>query len=400
MSDSLRLRQVGSILAAGYTDAMEPIYLDHNSTTPIFPEVAAAMSECLARGLGNPSSAHAVGRAAHDALEEARLRIAGILDADLTGDRPDRVVFTSGATEANNLAILGIVRAAKCGRIVISSAEHPSVTEPAMRLLDAGLQVDSASVQSNGTVDAEFFEKLLQKPADLASVLLANHETGVVQPIADLVAISNAAGVPFHCDAVQAVGKLLISFRGLGLAAMTVSVHKTGGPVGIGALILRHDVPLDPLCFGGGQEGGLRPGTQSVALACGMAKALEIAERDRKSVVGRMTKLRERFEAALLAACPGTVIHGTGGVRLPNTTSAALGSSDAQKLFERIDQAGVCCSRGAACSSESDEWSPTLRAMGIAPAVIARTLRFSLGRNTTEAEVDEAVRRIAKAVSA
>ena len=343
---------------------METIYLDHNAATPIRPEVVEAMARCGCAAYANPASQHRPGQLARRMLEEAREAIAEALGADLASPRRDRLIFTSGGTEANNLAILGIanasktsplplgegpgvradttsprplgegpgVRAASVPRIVISAGEHQSVIEPAEHLLEHGWRLDTLGLTPQGVVRVEQLPPLLGDcpnfrghrgeavgdengtvplgGTQLVSVLLGSHETGVLQPIEQLAAICNRAGVPLHTDAVQVVGKLPVSFRALGVSAMSVAAHKFQGPVGIGALILRDGVPLSPLMFGGHQQEGFRPGTESVALAVGMAAALELRRKEQAEHARRLTALRDRFEQNLRAALPNIVVHG------------------------------------------------------------------------------------------
>ena len=375
---------------------MDVIYLDHNATTPTRPEVVEAMADCYAQGYANPASQHRPGQQARRALEDARERIAEILGADLSPPRPDRLIFTSGGTEANNLAILGIALAGDgpAGQIVISAGEHQSVIEPAEHLLEQGWRLDTLGLTTQGVVCAEQLPPLLTTESRLVSVMLGNHETGVLQPVTELAAACNRAGVPLHTDAAQVVGKLPVNFRALGVAAMTVAAHKFGGPLGIGALLVRDGVPLAPLMFGGHQQSGLRPGTESVALAVGMAAALELWHKEQNQHARRLRLLRDRFEQALRAALPDAVIHGAKAPRLPQTSNVAFPGLDGEVLRMAFDLAGVACSVGAACSSGSTELSPTLRAMDLPDNLAACSLRFSFGATNTEDEIDEAVRRI------
>ncbi|MGA2069301.1 MAG: cysteine desulfurase family protein [Thermoguttaceae bacterium] len=398
---------------------MQTIYLDHNATTPTRPEVIEAMARCWAAGHANPASQHQPGQQARRLLEDARSRIAELLGADLDRRQGDRAVFTSGGTEANNLAVLGISRADGGeappsgsgrmvagmnggqarplngpGRIVVSAIEHSSVLGPAEHLLEQGWRVDTLGVDSNGVAAVERLEPLLSDQTRLVSVMLANHETGVLQPVAELAAVCRRAGVPLHSDAVAAVGKLPVHFGRLGVAAMSVAAHKFQGPLGIGVLVLRHDVPLAPLLFGGHQEDGLRPGTQTVALAVGMQTALELRCQDLEEHNRRLTALRDRFEAGLRSGYPGAIVHGAEAPRVSNTSNVAFPGLEGQILVLALDLAGVACSVGSACASGSTELSPTLRAMGLANDVVASSLRFSLGATTTPAEVDEGVHRI------
>jgi cysteine desulfurase len=395
--------------------SVQSIYLDHNATTPTRPEVVEAMARCYTEIYANPASQHRPGQQARRVLEDARERIAQILDVDLAAPRRDRLVFTSGGTESNNLAILGIARAGKSpagsiGQIIISSGEHQSVIEPAEHLLEKGWRLDTLGMTPQGIVRADQLASLLSERTQecsrqcLVSVQLANHETGVLQPIGELAAICNRAGVPLHTDAIAVVGKLPLSFRTLDVAAMSITAHKFQGPLGIGALIVRDGIPLTPLMFGGHQQSGLRPGTESAALAVGMATALDLWRQEQDQHARRLRSLRDRFEAGLLASLPDVVIHGVGAYspvgqtdpRIPQTTNVAFPGLDGQVLLMALDLAGVACSVGAACSSGSTELSPTLRAMDLSNSLVASSLRFSLGATTTEAEIDEAVRRIAR----
>jgi len=375
---------------------MNPIYLDHNATTPIHPEVVEAMTQCYTESYANPASQHQPGRKARKTLSDARERIAEILGANLTGPHGDRLVFCASATEANNLFLLGAARAAgeEAGQIVISAIEHNSVIEPAEHLLEQGWLLDTLAVDQNGVTRAGLLPDLLTDSAKMVSVTLGNHDTGVLQPVNELAAICNDRGVPLHTDAVQVIGKIPVDFRKLGVAAMSLAAHKFRGPVGIGALILRHDVPILPITFGGHQQSGIRPGTESVALAVGMLKALELWQQDQHVHSKHLQSLRDRFEDGLRAGYPNLTINGIQAPRLPQTSSIALPSFDGQMLLMALDMAGVACSVGSACSSGSVELSPTLQAMGLPKEIVSRSLRFSLGATTTEAEVDEAVRRI------
>lgn len=380
---------------------MEAIYLDHNATTPIHPEVVEAMTRCWQQGYANAASQHQLGQKARRVVEDAREEIAEIFGANVSGLRPDRLIFTSGGTEANNLALFGITRAftsAPPGRVIVSAVEHASVLEAAQHLLDLGWHVDSLGVDSDGVARVEMLESLLRPETRLVSVMLGNHETGALQPVAELARRCNEAGVPLHTDAVQVAGKLPIDFRGLGVAALSVAAHKFRGPLGIGALILRDGVHLEPLHFGGHQQWGLRPGTECVPLAVGMATALRIWRKEREDHFRHLLRLRDRFESGLRAGFPELVVNGSGAERLPQTSNVAFAGLDGQILLMALDMAGVACSVGSACSSGSSELSPTLLAMGLPRPVVASSLRFSLGATTTEAEIDEAVRRILQVV--
>jgi cysteine desulfurase len=381
---------------------MDPIYLDHNATTPIRPEVVQAMARAWQDGLANSASQHQCGQKARRILEEARERIADLLGANLTCPKPDRLVFTSGGTEANNLAILGLPRVGRAGepgRVMISAIEHASVIEPAERLLEEGWQLDTVPVTGDGVVRVDWLGEHLTDSTRLVSVLLGNHETGTIQPVQEVVETCRARQVPVHTDAVQAVGKMPVHFRALGVAAMSVGAHKFQGPLGIGALVLQPNLPVVPMLFGGHQQNGIRPGTEPVPLVVGMRTALELAVRELEEYIRGITALRDRLELRLRSAYPDLVMHSSAVARLPNTSSMAFPGLDAQILLLAFDMAGVACSVGSACSSGSSELSPTLLAMGTPKALAASTLRFSLGWTTTEADVDGAVERILNVVN-
>ena len=392
--------------------APHPIYLDYNATTPIFPEVLEAMRACWSEPYMNPASQHGFGRRARQVLEDARDRIAELLGANTSGGAANRVIFTSGGTEANNLAIRGFPRlplgedwsdGAILPHIIISAIEHPSITSLAEHLDRNGCHVDRLGVDPNGLIRVEDLAIKLQPDTGLVAAMLANNETGVLQPVAELAAICNARHIPLHVDAAQAAGKLPIRFHELGAATMSIAAHKFGGPLGIGALIVRNGIRLSPLLYGGVQQAGLRPGTESVALAIGMQTALEQWGRNRREWISHLEMLRNEFEAAIrssssreksqLADCR-LVILGEGARRLPNTSNIAFVGIDRQQLFLALDQAGVACSTGSACASGSSEPSPVHIAMGCDPGVISSALRFSFGVPTTGAEVAEAADRI------
>jgi cysteine desulfurase len=374
------------------------IYLDHNSTTPILPEVAAAIHDCYRGTWGNPASSHEFGRRARRGLENAREGVGRALGADVSGTRPDRVVFTSGGTEANNLALFGLA-GDKPAHGIISAIEHPSVTGPAEQLARRGWRIDRLPVSRQGVVRIDCLAELLRPDTRFVSLMLANNETGVLQPVAQAAAICYAAGVPLHTDAAQAVGKIPVDFRTLGASVLTAAAHKFHGPLGIGVLICRPELKLEPLLFGGFQQGGLRPGTESVALAIGMYAALQSWERETDQRTRRLAELRDSLEAALLAELPDVVTNGGGAPRVPQTSNISFLGLDRQALWMALDVAGVACSTGSACASGSQEPSPVLRAMGLAEGVVRSGLRFSVGATTTGDEVAEAARRIVKIVN-
>ena len=374
------------------------IFLDHNSTTPVLDEVVECMAECYAQGYGNPASQHATGRQARRLVEDAREAIAGLLGVNLAGRRPDRLVFTSGGTEANNLAILGLAGERR-GRLIVSAIEHPSVLGPAEFLARDGWQIERVSADPTGVVHLDRFSELASGdgPA-VAALMLGNNETGVLQPVAELARACNERGTRLHTDAVQVVGKLPLDFPKLGAATLAFSAHKFHGPRGIGGLLVRGDIELQPILHGGFQQAGLRPGTEPTPLIVGMHKALEIWQRDHVERLQRMTALRDQFEAALSARMPRVVVNGAAAERLPHTSNVSFPGLDRRALAMALDLEGIACSTGSACASGSSEPSPVLIAMGLPGEIVSGSLRFSLGATTTQEEIDTAIERIVRVV--
>ncbi len=375
---------------------MPEVYLDHNSTTVIDPQVARDMAEALQGGFANPASQHGPGRRARQALAAARERIGGLLGSKL-GPGSDRLIFTSGGTEANNLAVFGM-----CGTppasIVISSIEHPSISRPSAKLQSLGFEVRSLPANSAGTIEADRLSDLIDGSTRLVCLMLANNETGVIQPVQQAAEICRKAGVWIHTDAVQAIGKTEVDFSRLGVSSLSLGAHKFNGPRGIGALLIRPEVPLSQLLFGGSQQLSLRPGTEDVALAAGMCSAL--SRWDEHAAVRRreMLKLRERFEERLLRQVSDAVIVGRDAMRLPQTCQVAFPGVNRQSLFMAVDQRGIAISTGSACASGSSDPSPTLLAMGLAAEIVGGAVRVSFGFQTTQDELDFAADQIAQVV--
>ena len=374
--------------------ARASVNLDYNATTPIHPEVIAAIHDCYLRCPGNAASPHSLGRQAKSVLEQARERIAELLGARLSGHEPDQLLLTSGGTEANNLAMLSLAGTSP-GRIVLSKIEHPSVLEVANVLSRRGYEIAWSPAQPLGTVDMDAFTARCSPDTCCACLMLANNETGVIQPVQAL-AEQVDDHILFHTDAVQAVGKIKVDFRSMNVSTMSFSAHKFHGPVGIGGLIVKHGVNIEPLLHGGGQQIGLRPGTEPVALAVGMCKALEIWHENRNDTHRRVRGLREQFEAILRQKLPWIVIHGSGAPRLAQTTNVSFPGLDRQALLMALDLAGVACSTGSACSSGASEPSSVLTAMGCPEELIQSSLRFSLGSGIGTSEVALAASRICK----
>jgi cysteine desulfurase len=370
---------------------MDCIYLDNNATTPLLPAVSDAMRPYLTEVYGNPASAHSAGRRARRALEDARESVAFHL-----GAHADEVLFTSGATEANNLALFGLAGDPPA-HLIANPVEHPSVAEPLRQLAEGGFTLDFLPVDAHGRALADALPEMLRSGTRLVAVMLANHETGAVQPIRRLGEILNGRAL-LHCDAVQAAGKVPVHFRELGVDTLTVSAHKFHGPKGIGALLVRRGVKLRPRTWGGHQQHGRRPGTESVALAVGLACALELARRERDERLARVRQLRERFLEHLRTGAAPVVLNGPDD-GIPHTINVSFPGLKADLLLMNLDLAGVACSTGSACSSGSLLPSPVLLAMGVPHAVLHSAMRFSLSPLLTPAEVDEAARRVVKVVA-
>jgi cysteine desulfurase len=380
------------------------IYLDHNATTPLDPRVLDAMNRVWRDHGANPASQHAAGRKTRRVLEEAREGLLELLGGKTTGMQADRLIFTSGGTEANHLALHGLLRPERAGRgLMISALEHPSIQSTAEQLARRGLPVERWPVQASGTVDLQVLPSLLNRPTterpQLVSVMLASNETGVLQPVEEIGRQLANTDVLLHSDAVQAVGKIPVHFRQLGLAAMTVAAHKLHGPVGIGALVLRDGVKLEPQLFGGFQQAALRPGTENAALAVGFHTALQLCQGELTERDTRMKSLRDGLQQTLRRELPGAVVIGGETDRLPHTLCIAFPGLDRQALIMALDLAGVACSTGSACASGSSEPSPTLVAMGLAEDVVGSAIRLSLGAFSTAVEMDQAADRILKTVN-
>jgi cysteine desulfurase len=365
-----------------------PIYLDYAATTPIEPEVAQAMAECLmAEGdFGNPSSTHAYGRAAAARVARARSQV-----ATLVGARPDEILFTSGATESNNLAILGCARAnADRGRHLITTrTEHKSVLDAFRHLEKEGFSVSWLTPGAGGRIDVQTFASALRPDTVLAAVMYANNETGVLEDVAAIGALCQERGVAFHCDCAQAVGKVALALRDLPIDFAAFTAHKLYGPKGIGALYVRDGARplLQPLMYGGGQERNLRPGTLATQQIVGLGAACELAARKLPEEAPRLERLRERLWGEL-EALGGTHLNGAAAPRLPGILNVSFEGVHGESLVGALT--GLALSTGSACSSESADPSYVLRALGRNTQLAQASLRFSLGRGTDESEVDSA----------
>jgi cysteine desulfurase len=359
-----------------------PTYLDHNATTPIDARVFDAMLPYLRERFGNPSSRHEYGRQTRDAIERARYQV-----AEAVGAHPTEVIFTSGGSEANNLFLKGAAARMEAGVLAIGASEHPCVTRAAQQLAGQGWQLQTLPLNSEGALDVAAAASLCEQVRPkLVSVMLANNETGVLNAVAGLAQQVRSRGAWVHTDAVQALGKYPIDFRVLGVHGMTLSAHKIHGPVGAGALVVDKRVDLAPLVAGGGQERGLRSGTENVAAIVGFGQACELVKSELQQRIGGMQQAHAELERGLLGL--GAKIFGAGALRLPNTSYLAFAGIDGETLVGRLDRAGFAVASGAACSSANPEPSRTLLAMGVVPELARCAIRVSLGPETSRETIE------------
>ncbi len=362
-----------------------PTYLDYNATTPVDKRVVEAMLPYLREHFGNPSSAHRFGRIAQAALEKAREQV-----AELVKTHPSQVIFTSGGTEANNLAVKGVTARSAPGHIAIGATEHPSVVKAAASLREDGWQVITLAVDGQGRVEMQTLSEALKQGPALVSVMFANNETGVIENVSAISELVRAAGAVMHTDAVQAAGKVPLDFAATGAHLMSLSAHKIYGPKGVGALVIDKAVGLRPQLHGGGHEKDRRAGTENVAGIVGLGAAATIVKERLGKYGLRLSELRKRLESGL-RAIGGIEIFSEEVTRLPNTVCFGVSGMDGEMLLLNLDKAGMAVSSGSACSSTNTEPSPVLSAMGISPDVARGALRVSLGWGNTESEVDEFV---------
>ena len=363
-----------------------PVYLDHNATTPLDPAVLEAMLPYLGGRYGNASSRHDYGRSARAAIDEARSRVAAAV-----GAHPTEVIFTSGGSEANNLFLRGAAACLRPGLLAVSAVEHPSIREPA-QLIAGSKQQDwrlrEIGVDAEGRIDEGGYQAILAEKPRLLSVMMANNETGALQEVGALAQMAKRSGAYFHSDAVQALGKIAIDFRALnaaGVHALSVSAHKIHGPKGAAALIVDKRVELQPQICGGGQERGLRSGTENVAAIVGFGLACQLATQRLSANAQRLVLLREQLERGLLEL--GARIFAVAAPRLPNTSYFALPDIEGETLVGKLDRAGFAVASGSACASASTEPSQVLAAMGVEPELARGAVRVSLGAGNTEQQV-------------
>jgi cysteine desulfurase len=369
----------------------KPVYLDNAATTPVRSDVLEAMLPYLSEEtFGNPSSAHGFGRTAREGVERARRQV-----AEAIGAEPSQVVFTSGGTESDNLAVVGGALAAREAgrpfRVAASSIEHPAVTNAAIAVESMGGEMISLPVDQSGQVDPDAFDAALQRGLGLASVMWVNNEVGFVQDLADLADRARRAGTVFHTDAVQAIAKIPCTVDEAPWDLLSISGHKIGAPKGIGALIVRDRKLVRATAFGGGQEFAVRPGTENVAGIVGLGVAAERGVREQPDTAARLRALRDTFERGLAAALPDAVIVARDGHRAPHISCVAIPGIDGEATVMHLDLAGIACSTGSACHTGTVEPSRVLTAMGVPTDLAVRALRFSLSKQSTADDVNRAL---------
>jgi cysteine desulfurase len=363
-------------------------YLDNAATTPVRPEVLEAMLPYLGHeAFGNPSSAHRFGRAARAGIEEAKRAV-----AEAVGAEPNQVIFTSGGTEADNLAIIGAALASRDRggpfRVAVSAVEHKASLAAAHAVQHLGGEEIILPVTASGAIEPGALDSALERGVAVVSVMWVNNEVGTMQPVAQLAERCYGAGVLFHSDAVQAFGKIPVSLRDVSCTLLTISGHKIGAPKGIGALIVRDRKAVEAIIHGGGQQFGIRPGTENVPGIVGLGVAARLAVAEQPAVAPRLRELRDELERRLLAIVPDAVIHGWQGERAPHISNVSIPGTDSEALLMHLDLAGVACSSGSACSTGTVEPSHVLTAMGVPRELGVAALRFSFGKDSTLEDVE------------
>ena len=364
---------------------MGRIYLDYAATTPVHPEVVKAMLPYFSDVFGNPSAIYSYGQEAAAALEEARAKVAGLI-----GSRSEEIVFTSGGTEADNLALIGVANAMRSrgNHIITTAIEHHAIIETAKFLEKNGFELTYLGVDDQGIVDPDDVRRAITDKTILVSVMLANNELGTIQPLAEISRITRQAGVYFHTDAVQAVGRIPVNVDDLGVDLLSMSAHKLYGPKGVGALYIKKGVRMDPITHGGGQERARRSGTQNVAGIVGLSRATELAGQEMAAEAERLTPLRDRLIQGILKSIDHSYLNGHPVKRLPNNANLSFDYVEGESMCLNLDLKGICVSTGSACSSSNLEPSHVLLAMGVPSQLAHGSLRFTLGKWTKPADID------------
>ena len=372
------------------------LYLDNNASTPLATTVLEAMVACARCQHANPASPHQLGRKARHVVEQVRENILVDMGATITGAKPDRLIFTSGATEANNLVLRGM---GGKGPIILSPIEHPSIDRVGKILAEEGVTVLWLDVDCHGVISLEKLESFLRRGATLVSIIWANHETGVIQPMTRIADLCQQYNVPLHTDATQIITKTKINLQTIPVSALTFSSHKFHGPKGIGGLFVRGNTSLTPILSGGFQQAGLRPGTESPVLAQGLGAAWQWSQRKREAASGSLASMRNRLESKLSAAFSEMVFHSDQAERAPQTSCFSLDGLDQQALLMALDQAGIACSTGAACESGAAQRSTILEAMGCKTSLLEAAIRLSVGYLNTPEEIEDSACRIISCIN-
>lgn len=369
------------------------IYLDHNATTPLDPKVIQAMVSFMQEEFGNPSSSYALGIRAKECMEQARLNV-----AELLGCEAHEIIFTSGGSESNNMALKGLVDMKTPDRfhIITSAVEHPATLNPLLFLMELGVKVSILPVDRFGVVDPNDVKKAIRPETILISIMLANNETGTLHPIKEIAHIAKEHDILLHTDAAQAVGKMAVNVRDLGVDMLSVAGHKLYGPKGVGVLFIRNDLQLSPIIHGAGQEGGRRAGTENVILAVGLGEACRVAKERLQTDIQKMQALRDRLQDLLFQHIPGLVLNGHPQERLPNTLHISVPGVEGSKILDGLPT--LYASTGAACHDRQVKLSHVLAAMGISPHMGMGALRLTVGRRNTMDEIEKAAELIIEQV--
>jgi len=369
------------------------IYLDNAASTQIHEDVLNSMLPYLKEQYGNPSSLHRYGRLAHKAIEKARKQIASLINAE-----PSEILLTSGGTESNNTALRGIALKNPSGQIITSSIEHDAILEPCKKLAQNGFDVDYLPVNQFGMVEYSDLKNHISEKTSLVSIMFGNNEVGTIQPISEIVKICNEHKVPFHTDAIQAVGKIPIDVKELNVDLLSISSHKLYGPKGIGALYIKNGIDVDPIILGGGQEHGLRSGTENVASIVGFGKACEIAKNNLNENISQVKKLRDTLVEKVINEIPKVTLNGHSQSRLPNNAHFTFLGVNGEDLIIKLDEYGIAASTGSACSVNTQKASHVLQAMGFSHEQITGSLRLTIGIFNDQKEIEQTVDILKKVV--
>ncbi len=369
------------------------IYLDNAASTQIHEDVLNSMLPYLKEQYGNPSSIHRYGRLAHKAIEKARKQIASLINAD-----PSEILITSGGTESNNTVLRGVAMKNTSGKIITSSIEHDAILEPCKKLSQEGFEIIYLPVDKEGMVNPEDLKKNISEKTSLVSIMFGNNEVGTLQPISEIGKICNENGIFFHTDAVQAVGKIPINVKELGIDFLSISSHKLHGPKGVGALYIKNGIVIDPVILGGGQENGMRSGTENVANIVGFGKACEIAKNQLDENISHIKKLQTLLIQKVLEEIPLVTLNGHHNSRLPHNAHFTFLGVNGEDLIIKLDEYGIAASTGSACSVNTQKASHVLQAMGFSHEQITGSLRLTLGIFNTQKEIEQTVDALKKII--